>query len=243
MGLLKDSPSLELLGLTHVNKSLYAEFLKDICGHYASIPGTKPLSLKTLKLGYGMCLRCFQMTGNYLKALLQLDKLETLHVHNRNLSTEWTFFEECHSVHQLAVYVVTKEVCDWLNKHPSTCELLVTFHFDIYNEYLDYFDLLRLPRLSMLYVREMFVDISDDIPTDRDMTLDLIRKRITVLDRLHDEGIHLTRLALCLDPRHQWVSIVHRIFLIHKLILSGTICASLTKAKVTHSSPDRYPKT
>jgi hypothetical protein len=221
--LLKGSPSLKLLGLGKVVDIRSEEFLPRICQQYASYEGTVPLSLKTLKLGWGLGMTEGSRLrfGSYLEALVKLEEIETLHLCNRprlldqqrNTSVDWSLFEQCTSVRQLAVTNITDEVCTWINDRTDIVELIVSKHYGMYDQELPFFNDLKLPQLSMLFVREISVaeTMEKDIDTlKKTNCLGVCRSAISVLDRLPDGGIHLTRLAICLDFGLQWVSKRHQ---------------------------------
>ncbi|CZR55590.1 uncharacterized protein PAC_05478 [Phialocephala subalpina] len=219
------------------------DFLEKLCERYASRQGTVPLSLHTLRLGHGMFLNHKKSgtTENWLKKLVKLDEIRTLHIFNSILLDmeedepaetviDWSLFEDCKSIRQLSVSRISSDVIEWLRGGGKTVEeLLIADHYDMYdNEGMDRFNILNLPHLSMLYVREIWVDkrTEDDDWDDTDSdasdpeeveeadTMDLDASELesprmdpsvmTVLDRLPDGGVHLTRLALCITFEDQW---------------------------------------
>lgn len=221
------------------------DFLEKLCNRYASRQGRVPLNLHTLRLGHGMFLNHKKAgtAGNWLKKLVKLDEIRTLHIFNSILLDmgedepeetviDWKLFENCKSIRQLAVSRISSDVIAWLRAGgKSVEELFIADHYDMYDsEGMDRFNVLDLPRLSMLYVREVWVDkrTEDDEWDDTDsdasepeeeeeadirMNLDPSEKEsskldpsvITVLDRLPNGGANLTRLALCITFEHQWV--------------------------------------
>lgn len=222
------------------------DFLEKLCNRYASRQGTVPMSLHTLRLGHGMFLNHKKAgtTGNWLKKLVKLDEVRTLHIFNSILLDmeedeptetviDWTVFEDCKSIRQLSVSRISSDVIAWLRAGgKSVEELFVADHYGMYDsEGMDRFKILDLPQLSMLYVREVWVDKRtedddwDDTESDASdpkeeeeadirMGLDPSEKEsskldpsvITVLDRLPDGGANLTRLALCITFEDQWTS-------------------------------------
>jgi hypothetical protein len=70
---------------------------------------------------------------------------------------------------------------------------------------------LNLPHLEMLFSREMVPNytVRDIYRTriDESGELTIYRKlESSVLDRLLNYGVNLTKLGICLDPEDQWVS-------------------------------------
>jgi hypothetical protein len=197
--LLSDNPRLKKLGLgmAHdancdgvpeilITNGNY-EFLEKLCKRYASHQGTTPLPLQTLRLGHGMFVRPSKspVVGNYLGKLVKLDQLKTLHLFNSLLLddedsdimktvTDWSFFGECKSVHQLSVSRITSDVRSWLCQGGSSVqELFITDHYSMHHPELDNFYVLTLPQLSTLYVREVYVEkaAEDDEWEDTDSSI------------------------------------------------------------------------
>ncbi len=224
------------------------DFLEKLCQQYASCEGTVPLNLQTLRLGHGMFITSMKESHgeNWLKKLVKLDKLQTLHIFNSLLQDyedgdvtetiiDWRRLEDCKSICQLSVSRISADVIDWLLQNGKTVqELLVTDHYNMRDsEGMGRFSTLNLPRLSMLYVREMWIEKTTDeddwedtdmdasdsddlanVPVNFDSseqessqsTPDLADSSLsTVLDRLPDGGLHLTRLALCIIFEDQGV--------------------------------------
>jgi hypothetical protein len=211
------------------------DFLEKLCLRYGT--HSPPLALETLRLGNGLFIykSSSPNVGNYLTKLVTVRDIKTLHIFNglihenddwddvAPMKVHWDFFAECTSLKQLSVSRLDKDVQQWLNAGgKSVQELFVTEHYSMYDELLDNFDLLKLPQLSMLFIREMTVrtlehedawsDI-DSLESDVDLELPeltsqimLDRSVITVLDRLYDQGANLTRLGLCVQLETQWVS-------------------------------------
>lgn len=139
---------------------------------------------------------------------------------------DWSLLKDCTSLCQLSVARIGNDVRDWLNNEgKSVQELIVTERYGMYDKDLENFNAIKLPNLSMLFTAEDFMEErgDDDSWTDTNGSsltpnsdqefsdLDTGPPKphkaiITVLDRLHDGGSRLTRLALYLNLRTQWVS-------------------------------------
>lgn len=205
------------------------DFLEKICVEYGSRSLVSPLALDTLRLGKGMFLydhceprSCYGRIGQYLPKLIKMDRLKTLHIYNGLITGEigvgnefldlgWSHLEGFKSLKQLSVTLIGKDVLNWLNTAGNSVEeLIVTEHYGMYDEDLGNFYSLRLPRLLMLFVREMVgykrkeYNYWDDIDSSQLSTM-INPSCMTVLDRLYDNGAQLTRLGLCLDLKSQWV--------------------------------------
>jgi hypothetical protein len=151
-------------------------FLEKLCEKYGSQPGIRPLVLETLRLGHGIFLFDSVMQGEsetnkYLAKLVHLETLRNLYIYNglvkqdlddeliESMEVDWDQLEDCKSVRRLSVSRLEIDLVHWL-KHGCKClieELIVTDHYGMYDDDLDNFNLLRLPRLSMLFIREMTV--------------------------------------------------------------------------------------
>jgi hypothetical protein len=153
-------------------------FLEKLCMVYESKGNPPPLALETLRLGYGMYL--FQppsSTGknDFLSKLVKVAGLKILHLFNdsikygsedadrENMEIDWALLNECKSLYQLAISRLEPNVTDWLNgEGQSVQELIVSFAYTMYDDDLDEFDRLRLPKLTMLYTSEAHVAKQDD---------------------------------------------------------------------------------
>ena len=145
------------------------------------------------------------------------------------MEIDWSLLDACKSLHQLSVTRLEDDVRLWLNNGgKSVQELMVSDHYSMYEDGLHEFDALT-SHLSMLMTWEITVrkrnlasgdawsdtdssiSDSDAIDLDEDNSAatipELDPSTITVLDRLHDGGSHLTRLAICMDFETQWVSL------------------------------------
>ena len=172
---------------------------------------------------------------NFLAELVKIDGIRNLHVFNgllrddtedgeiESMEIDWTLLDGCTSLRQLSVSRLEYDVRQWLNSGGNAVEeLIVTDHYGMYDADLDLFNILRLPQLSMLFTREVTVEkrVDEDAWSDIDslesesiasqsVLLDsspiVDRSTITVLDRLYDDGSDLTRLAICLDFKNNWV--------------------------------------
>ncbi|PMD38563.1 hypothetical protein L207DRAFT_568185 [Hyaloscypha variabilis F] len=151
-------------------------FLEKLCETYGSQPGIRPLVLETLRLGHGIFLFESVMQGDsetnkYLAKLVHLETLRNLYIYNslvkqdlddeliESMEVDWDQLEDCKSVRRLSVSRLEIDLVHWL-KHGCKClieELIVTDHYGMYDDDLDNFKLLRLPQLSMLFIREMTV--------------------------------------------------------------------------------------
>jgi len=205
------------------------DFMEKICVEYGSRALVSPLQLDTLRLGKGMFLydlceprSCYGRIGQYLSKLIKTDRLKTFHIYNGLITGElgvenefldlgWSHLEGFKSLKQLSVTLIGKDVLNWLNTAGNSVEeLIVTEHYGMYDDDLDNFYPLRLPRLSMLFIREMvgyrrsMYSYWEDEDSSKLSTM-LRPSCITVLDRLYDNGAQLTRLGLCLDLKSQWV--------------------------------------
>lgn len=247
---LQQSPQLKKLGLGKAydyDDNTYpeaiitkgdCEFLEKLCLLYSSLSGAFPLKLRMLRLGTGMFLyKAISSSENYLSKLVDLGGLEILHIFNgpiknghddsnRDMELEMSLLKGCKSIRQLEVTCFHNDILQWLNKDGKAVEeLIITTSFHNKGGDISMFDQLKLPRLTMLVVKEekgmpepvdesAWEDIEDDtndpeygLPTD-ECVPEIYRfdsALVTVLDRLHDRGSHLQRLRLCLDLEHQWV--------------------------------------
>ncbi|KAK0128119.1 hypothetical protein ONS95_000102 [Cadophora gregata] len=252
------------------------DFLLDLCKRYHAL-GKPPLKLETLRLGHGV----FPSTdkpdsSNFLAKLINMSGLKTLHLFNglvrgsdgedAYLLVDWRLFDACISLRQLAVSRLGLDLRIWLNTvRQSVEELIVTDHNTCYDSGLRQFDLLRLPKLSYIFTREVFVDREPRLWSDTDLgsgseaedfwetdseldseveseeetglgsnsgsvSYELANSEdpkpereppvnpplrgsqtITVLDRLHDGGVNLKRLGICLDFSNSWNHFVDRL--------------------------------
>lgn len=212
---LKESPNLKKLGLglaTDCNCDAYPEtyilqhrgrFLEKLCLSYASQPDARPLPLETLRLGNGICLwkaKC-KNAKNYLAKLVKTEGLQTLHIFNGlvqlddenieygyEMVIDTSLLKNCKSLHQLQVARLSHDIIDWLSGPASTVqELFVTHHYSMYEDGMDLFNLLKVNKLTTLYIAEVWVkrrseedawsdtDSSDsNIPTDSESSPDTI---------------------------------------------------------------------
>lgn len=112
------------------------DLLETLCTDYASLGG-KPLSLHTLKLGYGMIIADpVTDTDNYLELLFRAQDLHTLHIFNgcvkfdsveeddEELDVAWNLLK-CTALHQLAVSRLDKDAGAWLNKTAQNLKELI----------------------------------------------------------------------------------------------------------------------
>ena len=161
------------------------EFLEGLCIQYAARSNTKPLGLETLRLGHGCCVYKSSSTavGNFLARMIRIEGLKKLHLFNGlikydteedeewSMEIEWSLLQACTSLHQLSVSRLEPDVREWLNNGgKSVQELIITDHYGMYDGGLDEFNALTLPRLSMLFTREMTV--SKRVPGDSESDID-----------------------------------------------------------------------
>jgi hypothetical protein len=220
---LSSCPGLKLLGLG-MNCDFDAEnypetfiletdsyFLEKLCSQYGARSSTSPLTLETLRLGTDLWLRKSrpQNGTNFLTKLLDLSRLEKLHIFNslvkdegddeetRVMTPDWSQLAGCTSLRQLSVSRLEADVEMWLNEGKRVQELIVTDHRSMHDHTANReFDALALPHLTMLFTREITVD--------RRSGNNYVYTR-TVLDKLKDGGSQLERLSLSLDFETQWV--------------------------------------
>ena len=114
------------------------DFLEKLCLSYNTVSESRPLSLHTLKLGWGLCLFKSKSldTGNFLELLVEVGNLQSLHLHNgymqfgpdilyRRMPVEWDLLGNCSSLRQLAVTLLTREATDWLNNVATDVKELI----------------------------------------------------------------------------------------------------------------------
>ncbi|KAH7336582.1 hypothetical protein BKA65DRAFT_506760 [Rhexocercosporidium sp. MPI-PUGE-AT-0058] len=157
------------------------DFLLDLCSRYHSL-GMSPLKLETLRLGHGV-FPCSDKpnTGNFLANLVDMSGLKTLHLFNglvrghddedTYLNVNWTLFDACICLRQLAVSRLGPALRLWLNLDnisQSVEELIVTDHYPFHSSELKEFDSLRLPKLSYVFTREVTVGSEPDEWSDTD---------------------------------------------------------------------------
>lgn len=147
-------------------------FLEKVCVNYAS-PTRVSLALDTLRLGHGIFLsdsvmREFSKTHKYLFKLVKLETLKIFYLFNglvkwdfdehESMDVDWDQLEDCKSLQRLSVSRLEMDLVSWLTNGCGSVveELIVTDHYGMYDDDLDYFEYL-LPRLSMLFVREMTI--------------------------------------------------------------------------------------
>jgi hypothetical protein len=147
-------------------------FLEKVCVNYAS-PTRVSLALDTLRLGHGIFLsdsvmREFSKTHKYLFKLVKLETLKNFYLFNglvkwdfdehESMDVDWDQLEDCKSLQRLSVSRLEMDLVNWLTNGCGSVveELIVTDHYGMYDDDLDYFEYL-LPRLSMLFVREMTI--------------------------------------------------------------------------------------
>jgi hypothetical protein len=248
---LKNLPTLKMLGLgmaylcdpsgsSEVLILKYGDpnFLENLCLEYHSRRGSSPLALDTLRLGHGMFFYKSDPTSadNFLAKMVKVEELKTFHIWNGWVrftedalpwKLDFTLLKGCETLHQLSVTRLSSEVRKWLNgPGRSVEELMVTDHYSMYDETLYNFNLLRLPHLTMLFTREVTVQVrggesersdidSSDSDTDYFSSTPysnpisekyLNRVMVTVLDRLYDSGSQLSQLGICFDFEAHWVS-------------------------------------
>jgi hypothetical protein len=147
-------------------------FLEKVCVNYASTSRVS-LALDTLRLGHGIFLsdsvmREFSKTHKYLFKLVKLETLKNFYLFNglvkwdldehEPMDVDWGQLEYCKSLQRLSVSRLEMDLVNWLTIGCGSAieELIVTDHYSMYDDDLDYFEYL-LPRLSMLFVREMAI--------------------------------------------------------------------------------------
>ena len=210
------------------------DFLEQLALKYASLD-TEPLKLQKLRLAYGIHLypSTDPEMGNYLAKLLDVRPLQILHLFNGPVALneedgkpqhiEWTLFDGCQSLRQLSVFRLTPSTVDWLNSNgQSVSELIISDIFSYHTHGLREYRKLRLPHLSMLKTQQgHIVDCDCDEYCDceceegycdDEYKVDVgssdaifLKSSQTVLDRLWDNGVQLTRLCLPLLLERQWV--------------------------------------
>jgi hypothetical protein len=232
------------------------DFLEKLCIKYEKQAPKPRLELETLRLGQGMFHRSNETHGEprpaehcrYPCSVGQMNELKIFHIYNGLVTDEvggdgfsvdvgWAQLDDCKTIRQLSVTRLETDVLEWLsNGGQSVQELIVTEHYSAYDPDLENFDVLRLPQLSMLFVREMSVprrtsgggggnglgwgsdhpilplpgicSLTNDARPEEALPPQLDPFIMTVLDRLHDNGAQLIRLGLCLDMKTQWASII-----------------------------------
>lgn len=149
------SPSLKTLGLglaCHAEWDVFPEsmiiagecdFLEKLCVSY-NAASAKPLSLSTLRLGWGMCIFESKVPelANYLEYLFAPTDLRTLHLYNgyvqlgnsesdtQHMPIEWGLLKNCTLLHQIAFNRLEAGVRDWLNNTAiSVKEIILTGSF------------------------------------------------------------------------------------------------------------------
>jgi hypothetical protein len=149
-------------------------FLKELCEKYGSRSWLSPLPLDTLRLGKGMYIdhpkiSVGKIQGKYLPELVQMETLKNLHLFNgltrvdigddaEPLEVGWSQLEDCKSLQTLSVSMFQADVLDWLHMNGNSVQhFIVTEHYSMYDEDLDSYNLLCLPQLSMIFLREMVV--------------------------------------------------------------------------------------
>ncbi|PVH77306.1 hypothetical protein DL98DRAFT_656853 [Cadophora sp. DSE1049] len=160
------------------------DFLLDLCTSYHAL-GKSPLNLETLRLGHGVFPSTDKPdTGNFLARLVKMSGLKTLHLFNglvrgaddedAYLLVDWTLFDACILLRQLAVSRLGPDLRTWLNTvRQSVEELIVTDHYAFYEAGLKQFNLLRLPKLSYVFTREVTVEREPGMWSDTDSDSDL----------------------------------------------------------------------
>jgi hypothetical protein len=186
---LLDCPHLTTLGLglacpwdsgQHAyNNAGFLGFLTWLCQDYRSYEGSKPLSLHTLRLGYGFTLywdSAIKLTTghNYLSDLLDFQCLKVFHIFNgpvcygevpsEAFPSDWDLLhsETGLTLQELSITNLSNEVLVWLyTSGISLKELIITHQSD---EITDtgtsapqQFASLLPQGLSMLYARQLFV--------------------------------------------------------------------------------------
>lgn len=249
---LSDNPQLRKLGLAMACEmdcdshpgilvSGNIKFLESLCGAYESRCQSKPLALHTLRLGHQTFSYSYGMVAStaFIEKLVRMEGLQTFHLFNglvretwdddfdAPLEFDWKGMTKCKSLRQLSITQLEPSVRNWLNTGgQSVEELIITDHYNMYDDDLNNFGALRLDNLTMLFTRELTIrrrthDIGGlgDEEWDEDHCDDFFnpgpsvkmdRALVTVLDRLKDGGQNLTRLALCLDFHTQWVSLLRQ---------------------------------
>ena len=168
------------------------DFLMKLCENYGSRSRLSPLALDTLRLGQGMYIfdlsimqPVVENQGKYLPKLVRMETLKNLHLFNglvkediyddpEPLEVDWSQLEDCKSLQKLSVSRFDEEVLDWLNTSGNSVQdFIVTEHYGMYDKDLDNFRFLRLPRLSMIFLREMMVSRrdGDDAWSDTDSSI------------------------------------------------------------------------
>jgi hypothetical protein len=200
-------PSVLLVYEMHVN------FFERLCNEYSAKRGSKPLELQNVRLGYGLYIISKNMDGdgasdeeqkwcpgNFLAGFVKLDGLKTLHLYNgpshhlgngehheKPLDIAWSFFHDCASLRHFQITRLSSEAVEWLADHGNEIEeLIVTDYYNIFDEELETLRKSQLPKLTMLFSREMAA-----------RRLDIGVS--TILDRLRDKGEALIRFAFCID--------------------------------------------
>ncbi|KAE8440689.1 hypothetical protein EG329_006807 [Mollisiaceae sp. DMI_Dod_QoI] len=150
------------------------------------------------------------------------------------MQVDWSMLENCKSVRQLAVTALDMGARRWLNGVGKGVEdLIITSHYNRTKTCAKNFDRLRLPNLKMLVVHESFHPRTrlrrDATGAPEKLTDDTIPGlpgfpenievlgTTTVLDRLHDNGRFLKRLAICIDLESQWAQFSSHLMLMPNL--------------------------
>lgn len=144
------SPSLKTLGLglaCHAEWDIFPEsmiipgdcdFLEKLCLSYNAASG-EPLSLSTLRLGWGMCVFESKLPepANFPELLFRPADLRTLHLHNgyvqlgdsesdtQHMPIEWSLLKNCTLLHQVAINRLDTGVTGWLNNTATNLKGLV----------------------------------------------------------------------------------------------------------------------
>jgi len=203
-------------------------FFEKLCVEYDAQSEAHSLRLETLRLGHGMylCKAEYSKAEKYLAKMVNLENLRNFYIYNglvkwdiddphESMKVDWDQLEDCKVLQRLSVTRLETDLVQWLKKGYGSLieELIVTEHYGMYDEGLDNFELLRLPRLSTLFIREKTVGkrsgnnvLSNNGArlTEPGLYLDLCSV-MSILDRLYDNGARLTELGLCLDLETQWV--------------------------------------
>ncbi|KAG9233583.1 hypothetical protein BJ875DRAFT_511825 [Amylocarpus encephaloides] len=152
--------------------------LEKLCSKLAA-RGICPLPIQTLRLGvYFTPYKSSSESGeNYLAKLISLEGLRNLHVWNGRYTTptdeeeeqteiHWPLFDACRAVRNFQITLLTQEVLNWLNDKQSVQELILTDHYDCQNEAFRNISQLRIPRLSMLLLRDNVHAPNAHLPID-----------------------------------------------------------------------------